>query len=132
MDIVVDTSALIAVIVGEPERDVIVSVTSGQTLIGPGSIPWEIGNAFTAMMKQHRIEVADAQRGLEIFDSIPVRYVDIDMANVVAIAAKVNTYAYDAYFLDCAARYRAPLLTLDRSLSRAAKGLGIELVNLEG
>ena len=100
MDIVVDTSALIAVIVGEPERDVIVSVTSGQTLIGPGSIPWEIGNAFTAMMKQHRIEVADAQRGLEIFDSIPVRYVDIDMANVVAIAAKVNTYAYDAYFLD--------------------------------
>ncbi len=132
MDIVVDTSALIAVIVGEPERDAIVSVTSGQTLIGPGSIPWEVGNAFTAMMKQHRIEVADAQRGLEIFDSVPVRYVDIDMANVVAIAAKVNTYAYDAYFLDCAARYRAPLLTLDRSLSRAAKGLGIELVNLEG
>ena len=131
MDIVIDTSALIAVIVGEPERDAIVSVTSGQTLIGPGSIPWEVGNAFTAMMKQRRLEVADARRGLEIFDSIPLRYVDIDMANVVAIAAKVNTYAYDAYFLDCAARCRAPLLTLDRSLRRAAEGLGIELVNLE-
>ena len=131
MDIVIDTSALIAVIVGEPERDAIVSVTSGQTLIGPGSIPWEVGNAFTAMMKQRRIEVADARRGLEIFDSIPLRYVDIDMANVVAIAAKVNTYAYDTYFLDCAARCRAPLLTLDRPLRRAAEGLGIQLVNPE-
>ena len=51
MDIVIDTSVLIAVIVSEPERDAIVSLTSGQTLIGPGFIPWEVGNAFTAMMK---------------------------------------------------------------------------------
>jgi len=40
MDIVVDTSALLAVIPGEPERDRIVEVTVGNTLIGPGSIPW--------------------------------------------------------------------------------------------
>ena len=131
MDIVIDTSALIAVIVGEPERKAIVAATSGQMLIGPGSIPWEVGNAFTAMLKQRRIDVADAQRSVEIFDSIPLRYVDSDMANVVAIAAEVNTYAYDAYFLDCAARYRAPLLTLDRALRRAAERLGIKLVNLE-
>ena len=83
------------------------------------------------MMQQRRIKVADARRGLEIFDSIPLRYVKIDMANVVSIAAKVNTYAYDAYFLDCAARCRAPLLTLDRPLRRAAEGLSIQLVNLE-
>ena len=123
MDIVIDTSALVAVILGEPERDAIISVTSGQTLIGPGSIPWEVGNAFTAMLKQRRIEVAGAQTGLEILD--------IDMASVVAIAARVNTYAYDAYFLDCAVRHRAPLLTLDRALRRAAEGLGIRLVDLE-
>jgi predicted nucleic acid-binding protein len=49
MDIVIDTSALIAVIVAEPERDKIIELTTGNTLIGPGSIPWEIGNAFSAM-----------------------------------------------------------------------------------
>ncbi len=130
-DIVIDTSALVAVLVGEPERDAIVSVTSGRTLIGPGSIPWEVGNAFTAMLKQDRIEVADARRGLEIFDSIPLRYVDVDMANAVSMAAELNTYAYDAYFLDCAARRRAPLLTLDRSMRRAAQRLGIQIVNPE-
>ena len=52
MDIVIDTSALIAVIVGESERDKIIDLTKGQTLIGPGSIPWEIGNAFSAMFKR--------------------------------------------------------------------------------
>ena len=33
-------------VVAEPERDAIIAATSGHTLIGPGSIPWEIGNAF--------------------------------------------------------------------------------------
>jgi len=39
MDIVIDTSAIIAVIVGEPERKKIIEITKGNTLIGPGSIP---------------------------------------------------------------------------------------------
>lgn len=55
MDIVIDTSALIAVIVDEPQRTKIIEITSGNTLIGPGSIPWEIGNAFSAMFKQKRV-----------------------------------------------------------------------------
>jgi predicted nucleic acid-binding protein len=42
MNVVIDTSALVAVIIGEPERDRIVDYTIGHTLIGPGSIPWEV------------------------------------------------------------------------------------------
>jgi uncharacterized protein with PIN domain len=45
MHVIIDTSALIAVIVGEPERNRIVEITTGDSLIGPGSIAWEIGNA---------------------------------------------------------------------------------------
>ena len=131
MDIVIDTSALIAVIVAEPERDTIVSVTTGHTLIGPGSVPWEVGNAFTAMIKRRRIEVAEAQKGLEIFRSIPIRYVEVDLVNAMSIAVEVNIYAYDAYFLECATRRGAPLLTLDRSLRRAASSIGLRLVHLE-
>ena len=127
----IDTSAIIAVIVAEPERDAIIAATWGQVLIGPGSIPWEIGNAFSAMIKQRRVNVADAQQALEIFDSIPLRYVDVDMANVLSIVARVNAYAYDAYFLDCALQHTAPLLTLDRSLRQAAGTLGVDLVDLE-
>ena len=35
MDIVIDTSSLLAVIVAEPERDRIVELTTGHSLIGP-------------------------------------------------------------------------------------------------
>ena len=52
MELVIDTSALISVIVGEPERKKVIELTRGNALIGPGSIPWEIGNAFSAMFKQ--------------------------------------------------------------------------------
>ena len=130
MDIVIDTSALLAVIVAEPERDRIIESTSGHTLIGPGSIPWEIGNAFSAMIKQHRLGLAEAQHGLEIFHTIPLRLVRIDLNNAISIANQIKLYAYDAYFLDCAVRHSAPLLTLDRGLERAALKLGVKLMEV--
>jgi predicted nucleic acid-binding protein len=130
MDIVIDTSALLAVIVAEPERDRIVELTSGHTLIGPGSIPWEVGNAFSAMLKQRRIRIEEAHRGLAILNRIPLRYVSVDLAHALSLAAQTHTYAYDAYFLDCAARHSAPLLTLDGPLRRAAAKVGVSLMEV--
>lgn len=130
MDIVIDTSALIAVIVGEPEKSGIVETTSGHTLIGPGSIPWEIGNAFSAMMKQKRIRVESALRAMALFDAIPLRLVKVDLANAVSLAHHSNMYAYDAYFLDCALRHSAPLLTLDGPLRLAATKIGINVLEV--
>jgi predicted nucleic acid-binding protein len=130
MDIVIDTSALLAVIVAEPERDKIVKLTSGHTLVGPGSIPWEIGNAFSAMLKQKRLGLVEAQQGLKIFNSIPLRLVRVDLNNAISIAYETKTYAYDAYFLDCAVRHAVPLLTLDRALERAALKLGVKLMEV--
>ena len=130
MDVVIDTSALIAVIVAEPERNGIIEITKGNTLIGPGSIPWEIGNAFSAMFKQNRITLKEAQKGLAIFQSIPIRYVDADFYNVLKLSRDTRMYAYDAYFLDCAIRRKAPLLTLDQNLKTAAKRLNIETLEV--
>jgi len=130
MDVVIDTSALIAVIVGEPERNRIVEFTTGNTLIGPGSIPWEIGNAFSAMFKQSRLTLDEAQKGLVIFGSIPLRYTKPDFINALKISKQANMYAYNAYFLDCAIRYKAPLLTLDRKLKTAAQNLNVETMEV--
>ncbi len=69
-------------------------------------------------------------RGLGIFATIPLRYVTVDLASALAIAHKAGIYAYDAYFLDCAMRYTAPVLTLDKGMKRAAKKLGVRLVEV--
>jgi predicted nucleic acid-binding protein len=130
MDIVIDTSALIAVIVGEPERNRIIEVTTGNTLIGPGSIPWEIGNAFSAMFKQDKLTLEDAQKGISIFKSIPLRYIESDFFQAVKISKQAKMYAYDAYFLDCAIRHKSPLLTLDQKLKTSAQNLNIETMEV--
>ena len=125
MDVVIDTSALIAVIVGEPEKDKIVELTTGHTLIGPGSIPWEVGNAFSAMFKKGTLTVDEARLGLTIFENIPIRYIQPDFINALKISHQVNMYAYDSYFLDCAIRLNAPLLTLDGKLMTVARDLNV-------
>ncbi len=125
MDVVIDTSAMIATIAGEPEKEQIVRLTSGHTLIGPGSIPWEIGNAFSLMLKKGRLNLEEAQQGIAIFQSVPIRYISPDFDNVLALAFKHNMYAYDAYFLDCAIRHNTPLLTLDRQLVQIAKNCNV-------
>jgi predicted nucleic acid-binding protein len=125
MDIVIDSSAVLAVILGEPEREKVISLTRGNTLIGPGSLPWEIGNAFSAMLKQKRLPLSEAQKGIEAFEAIPIRYVAIDLTHALSLSERTNLYAYDAYFMDCAIRYGAPLLTLDRRLKQAARSIKI-------
>ncbi|MDP2643487.1 MAG: type II toxin-antitoxin system VapC family toxin [Desulfobacterales bacterium] len=130
MDIVIDTSALISVIVGEPERKRIIEATTGNTLIGPGSIPWEICNAFSAMFKQKRLTLEEAEKGLSIFKSIPLRYIEPDFVMALKLSNQSNIYAYDAYFLDCAIRYKAPLLTLDQRLKAFAQNLNIQTMEV--
>lgn len=130
MDIIIDTSAIISVIIGEPERARIIDLTTGKTLIGPGSIPWEVNNAFSAMFKQSRLTLEEAVKGISIFQSIPVRYVDPSHIKVLQLSKQANIYAYDAYFLDCAIRCNAPLLTLDRKLMATARDLKIEILEV--
>ena len=130
MEIVIDTSALIAVIVGEPERKKIIEITKGNTLIGPGSIPWEIGNTFSAMFKRNRLKIEEAQKGLTIFNGIPLRYIEPDFVKVLKLSKQTNMYAYDAYFLDCAIRHKAPLLTLDKKLRAYAQDINVETLEV--
>ena len=130
MDIVIDTSALVAVIIAEPEREKIIEATMDNTLIGPGSIPWEVGNAFSAMFKRKRLTLEEAKKGLAIFKKIPLRYIDPDFSMALKLSKQTDIYAYDAYFLDCAIRHKTPLLTLDRKLKASAHLLHIETIEV--
>jgi len=130
MECVADTSAILAVIMGEAQKDAILSVTKGVTVIGPASIVWEIGNAFSAMIKRKRINLAQAHKGIGVFHQIPIRYIEVDFTNALTLSAEFNIYAYDAYFLDCCLRKAAPLLTLDIKQQDIAKKLGIDIMEV--
>jgi predicted nucleic acid-binding protein len=121
MDIVVDTSVIIAVIANEPEKEALVELTKGANLIAPHSVHWEIGNAFSAMLKRERIRVEQAIQAIRLYQQIPIRFVDVELEESLKIADTLGIYAYDAYLIRCALKYKSPLISLDRKLVNAAK-----------
>jgi len=128
MKVVLDTSALIAVLLGESNRDRIIRKTEGADLIAPASLHWEIGNAFSAMFKRGRLGVEIALEALRRYEEVPIQFVEADMAAAVRLCDRLGLYAYDAYMLDVAKRHRAPLLTLDGGLKEAARHTDVELL----
>lgn len=130
MAAVIDTTALIAVLVGEAGRNALIAVTVGVELLAPASVHWEVGNALSALLKRKRVTLAQAQRALAAYAAIPIRFLEVDLVVALEIAAEQNLYAYDAYLLTCALAQRAPLLTLDHGLQRAATAAGVQLVEV--
>jgi predicted nucleic acid-binding protein len=130
MDIVVDTSAIIAVIANEPEKEALVELTTGADLIAPRSVHWEIGNAFSAMLGRERIKVEQAIQAVKLYQQIPIRFVDVELEETLRIVDALGIYAYDAYLIRCALKYRSPLISLDRNLVNAAKEMKVKVIEV--
>jgi predicted nucleic acid-binding protein len=130
MDIVVDTSVIVAVISNEPQRGSLIELTRGAELLAPASVHWEVGNAFSAMLKRNRIELEQALQALAVYEQIPIRFVDVEIKDTLAIAEQLAVYAYDAYLIRCALRFNAPLLSLDRGLVQAAQQAGARVIEV--
>jgi predicted nucleic acid-binding protein len=130
MEIVVDTSVIVAVIAHEPQRGALIRLTKGADLLAPASVHWEIGNAFSAMLKRNRIELDQALQAIAAYRQIPIRYVDVELDDTLVIAARYATYAYDAYLIRCGLKFSAPLLSLDRGLLQVAEQAGVQTIEV--
>ena len=129
-NVVVDASVLIAVVTNEAEKARLVRLTQDVDLIAPHSIHWEIGNAFSAMLKRRRITVEDAIRAIDLCQKIPVRFVDVEIEEAIRLADVLNIYAYDAYLVRCAIKYNSPLLSLDQGLVQSAKSAKVQVLEV--
>ena len=130
MEIVVDASVLIAVIVNETEKERLVAMTQAAELIAPMSVHWEIGNAFSSLLKRGRVTLEQTLQAIDIYLEIPVRFVEVELSNSLELAGELGLYAYDAYLIRCAEKFRLPLLTLDKRLLQAAKDKGVSVLEV--
>ena len=128
MEIVADTNTFLAVALNEPEKDLIIRLSEGCDLVSPEVLPFEIGNALSAMLKKGALQAGEVATSWESAQRIPVNLRGINMQSALKIVTEFNIYAYDAYFLECAYSLRSPLLTLDRGMKRIAKEMGITIL----
>lgn len=128
MKIIADTNTFIAVALNQPEKGKIIKLSEGHDLIAPDVLPFEIGNALTAMIKKNALKKKELESAWEIVQQIPVDLRHTDIKSALRIAINFNIYAYDAYFLECAENLRSPLLTLDPGMQRVAQKMGITIL----
>lgn len=131
MDIVIDASVIIATIANEPEKDRLIQATKGANLITPPSIHWEIGNAFSAMLKRNRISFDQIRDAIDIYYQIPIRFANVELEESLQLAAENKIYAYDAYVIRCALKYQAALLSLDQNLLTVANAMGVKVIEVK-
>lgn len=92
----------------------------------------EVSNVLLMAEKRGRLQSGAAEIRLQTFTKIQIE-VDDEMAaqawtRVREIAQRQNLTAYNAAYLELAARTILPLATLDRALADAARRVGVALL----
>lgn len=121
---------IIAVITNEMHKNRLIEITKNAELIAPPSMHWEIGNAFSAMFRRGRIRLEQAKLALNEYKKIPIKSHDVSLDSVLELSKKYNLYAYDVYFLLCAKKIKAPLLSLDKEMIENGKRMGLNIIEV--
>jgi predicted nucleic acid-binding protein len=119
---------LLAVALNEPAKAWLVEATKDSDLLAPSVLPFEIGNALSALVKRKVLRAEQAESVWDDLAGVQVELVEFDVRAGLALAVRHGIYAYDGYFLQCALESRCPILTLDQGMRRVAVNLGIEVV----
>jgi predicted nucleic acid-binding protein len=130
MKIIADTNTFLAVALYEPEREKIIRLTLGHDLVAPDILPFEIGNALSAMLKRKRIQPEELLPVWDVTQQIPVDLRSVNIREALKTASKFNIYAYDAYFIECASSLHCPLITLDQRMIEVARSMGVKIMEV--
>lgn len=123
MDVkVVDTSALAALLFGEPEAEAIAAQLAGARLVAPALLAFELANVCLIKSRRHPEHRSVFLTAFGMRDRFGIEEVMVNHAEVVALAVETGLTAYDANYLWLARRLRADLVTLDKKLAKVAAG----------
>jgi predicted nucleic acid-binding protein len=128
MEVILDASAIMAVIIKEPERELVIQLTKGTVIVSPNMVSYEIANGLTKMIKKKVIEKERMINAYKYFEKIPIKTIEINVKKALEIAWEYKIYAYDACYLESAGRLKLPLLTFDGTMTRIGKELGVTVL----
>lgn len=132
---VVDASVVLAWCFADEASDVADRVLDhlvSDGALAPSIWPLEVANALRTAERRGRLQLADFPRVSELLVSLPVQVelVDLDDAvgDVLDFARRLDLTAYDAAYLELAARRGVALATIDDRLRAACIRSGVDLV----
>lgn len=117
---------------GGPEADALIDRVAASGAIVPAIWPLEVANALVVAQRRGRITGDDSASYLGMLGELPV-IVDGATAShafheTIALARDLGLSAYDAAYLELAARTGLPIATADGALRRAAERAGLTAI----
>ena len=128
MKVLLDASAIMAVILNEPNRSTVITLTENATLLSSEVISFEIGNALVNLFKKRKITEEELLEAYRNYTAIPIENIKVDIEKALKIACKYQIYAYDAYYLETANRLKLPLITFDGLMKKVGLDLKIKIM----
>ncbi len=112
--------------------DSVLERTAAEGASVPSIWPLEVQNVLLVAERRGHVRRAQSARFLEILAALPIQVdqsqADWQSGRISAIAREQKLSAYDAAYIELALRNGKPLATLDKSLKKAARQLGVPLV----
>ena len=124
MAVVVDASALGAIMFNEPEAEELTAHLQGQTLIAPALLNFELANLALKKARRQPQLAAQITEALSATLRLAITRVAVPGIELFQLAAATGLTAYDASYLWLALSRDIELVTLDRALARAAVNRG--------
>jgi predicted nucleic acid-binding protein len=121
---VIDASALVALLFGEPSARIVADKIRGCDLVAPALLDFEVVNVCVNKIRR-RPELREGL--LDAYSSrmqLRIEAVEIDHSAVLALAQRTGLTGYDASYLHLARTLEVELVTLDRQLAEAAERFG--------
>ena len=123
MAVVVDASAVAAVVFGELGGDTVRHELRGQPLYAPSLINYELTHVAWKKLRRSPSGAKAILEALGAVVRLGVVHTQPDMVQVLALAAATGLTSYDASYLWVSKFLGLRLVTLDRELAKAAERL---------
>jgi predicted nucleic acid-binding protein len=118
--IVVDASAIAAVLFDEPEAEAILASVGGSgTLTAPNLLSYELASICSTKLRRHPADAGTIQRRYMLYSELKIELTEPHWETLPQLALEWALSTYDACYLQLALKHHAPLVTLDARLARA-------------
>jgi predicted nucleic acid-binding protein len=122
--VVVDASALAAVIFTEPEGPIVLEWLREQPqLAAPVILPFELANTARTKIRRRPADARALRANLADGLERRIHFRPVDFSAVLDLALTSDLSTYDASYLWLARSLGVPLITLDKKLAAAAQKL---------
>ena len=119
--LVVDASALGALIFGEPQAEETDSRLEGGTMVAPPLLWFELASICLKKITAHPRQKKELLRALGLTGRLPIQPVEVNQPEVVRLAWQTGLTTYDASYLWLVRQLRGEMVTLDEKLKKMAK-----------